>query len=65
MVTYLSLDLLLQTKPTTDFFLKIIGLNSSLQAVFHLPNYANPRTDATKFSELLGGTPFFGLQFGG
>ena len=42
-----------------DFFLKIIGLNSSLQAVFHLPNYANPRSDATKFSELLGGTPFF------
>ena len=47
------------SQKVNDFFLKIIGLNIYLQAVFHLPNYANPRSDATKFSELLGGTPFF------
>ena len=39
--------------------IKLIGLNSSLQAVFHLPNSSKPESDASKFAELLAGTPYF------
>jgi len=46
-------------KNINDFMIKLIGLNSSLQAVFHLPNSSKPESDASKFAELLGGTPYF------
>ena len=39
--------------------IKLIGLNNSLQAVFHLPNSSKPESDASKFAELLAGTPYF------